>query len=149
SPPTDPPPVLPAVIPAPRLTEMAGINPDWTYGDADLDRVALTRTASVQDNPKEPEEGLRPTDILGQYLLRIPSQQVLDASTIDYETALSADDAKLREWFTGRVVLLGDARQAGHDGPFPAPDGRPLPGFVAQAVAIESLLGAQTIRQPS
>jgi len=108
----------------------------------ECDTVRLT---SLQKQKVVSEKGdLRPGDILGVFGIAIPSQSVLDASTVEYADIFSASSARLREWFEGRAVIIGN----GQTDRIPYFDGRSVPGVYSHAVALESMLASKTIRLP-
>src|SRR5439155_6733604 len=81
----------------------------------------------------------------------------LDASSKDFEQVLRADQQTCAEWFAGRAVFIANARTGadmrrktpGTEERAPTPDGRILPAFVANAVALDSLLSGKSLRRPS
>lgn len=90
--------------------------------------------------------GVDPGDLVGRNILEMPSDEILEAATIDYAEVLSASDAQLRAWFDGRAVMiwagLPDSDRHGH------PDGRVLRGHHGQAVGLDMLLGEGAVRLP-
>jgi CHASE2 domain-containing sensor protein len=76
----------------------------------------------------------------------VPTDADLAKSVVDYKDLFSADGHRLRDWFSGKVVVLADLRR-GKDGPFPYPDGRLLPGAFLHSSAIEQLLERENIQR--
>jgi CHASE2 domain-containing sensor protein len=111
-----------------------------------VDEVPLSERFIVEKS--EPDFGRSVGDWIGYYIFHIPSDKRIRAATIDYAEVFGASEAKLREWFDGRVVVIGDARADGHDGPFPTPDGRSYCGFVVHALGINSILASNGILAP-
>ncbi|MHC5024450.1 MAG: serine/threonine-protein kinase [Planctomycetota bacterium] len=95
---------------------------------------------------EEPSYGISPGDLVGRNVLQMPPDEILQAATIPYADVLAASDSQLRAWFDGRAVMLwagaADAER------FPHPDGRVLRGYQGQAVGLDMLLGARTLRLP-
>lgn len=92
--------------------------------------------------------GLRDDDAVGFLEFTLPSQEVLDAATVDYQTAFEADKDALRRMFSGRAVLIGDARETSRDLHDHA-GGRRLPGVTAHAMGLESFTRGAPIRLPN
>lgn len=105
-------------------------------------QVSLATPDEAQRAPR-----IQSGDILAIYTVEIPRDAQLQRATLDYEAVQRANDEQLREWFEGKVVLVGDARPNA-DGPHGYPDGRRLPGFVVQAVATERLIAGTPIQMP-
>jgi CHASE2 domain-containing sensor protein len=114
--------------------------------EAYFDRVRLSVLG--QATKDMPEFGRARGDWVGQYYLQIARPHEIDEATIDFADVFAADETKLRGWFDGRVVVVGDARVEGRDGPFRTPDGRLYPGFVAHALGIDSMLTSNSILAP-
>jgi hypothetical protein len=93
-----------------------------------------------------PRFGMAAGDVVGHYVVQVPHDSDLRESIIDYNNLFTADEAQLRKWFAGKVVVLADLR-AGRDGPFPYPDGRQLAGAFLHASAVEQLLQGRWIRR--
>ncbi len=107
------------------------------------DVVELT---TVQTHPEDiPAHGITKGDYSGAYIIHMPAQKVLEASSFDYEQVWRAKPLDLHRWFQDKLILIGDERR---DGPNPYPDGRAFNGFHAQAVAIENMLANAAIRRP-
>jgi CHASE2 domain-containing sensor protein len=95
-----------------------------------------------------PETGLKYGARVGSLIVDVPADAVLNAASIEYGAAIGAAPSKLKELFAGQVVLIGDARPEGGDGPFSLPDGRTKNGFVVQATAIDSLIRGNPVQLP-
>ena len=98
---------------------------EWkrTYSDSDSDFPAI---------------GFQAGDKVGIHILNMPGDDVLNASTVEYSDVLGASDEQLREWFDGRVIVIGDYRDEREF--FSYPDGRRIHGCYAHAVGIQQLL---------
>ncbi|MCG3129158.1 MAG: Serine/threonine-protein kinase PknD [Phycisphaerae bacterium] len=94
-----------------------------------------------------PAVSLRRGDVLGYYLLNMPSDATLAAATTEYGRAISATIEELRAELGGKVVVVGDMRSA--IDPHPHPRGRQIAGCLGHAVAIEQLLREASFRRPS
>jgi hypothetical protein len=88
----------------------------------------------------ESQFGLPRGTIQGEFLLDMPPTKTLRAADVDYAEVLGADRKKLREWFEGHAVVIGDTREIGGDGPFAHHDLGWLRGCYAQAVGIDRLI---------
>ncbi|MGH7176288.1 MAG: CHASE2 domain-containing protein, partial [Tepidisphaeraceae bacterium] len=89
--------------------------------------------------------GLKPGDFVGCYYIQIPPDSRLSASQVEYSKVFSASADELRQWFGGKVVLIGDLRPEAGDVVFTLPDGRKLYGVSANALAIDALLDGTAI----
>ncbi len=94
--------------------------------------------------------GLRPESSLGLLMVEMPGDAILRTPPVDLDLVdvLRAPQKQLREWFDGRVVVIGDARVEARDGPFEHSDGRVLPGFCLNAAAIDMLIRGEGVRVP-
>ncbi len=108
------------------------------------DHVQVTAVRTFQGNV--PDKGLQDGDFIANYEFEMPSDAVLSASTIEYSRVMTADASQLREWFEGKVVLVGDLRPGGDR--WPHPDGRRLSGVHGHAVAVDTLLSGASIQMP-
>ena len=100
------------------------------------DRVVLTEYSPLVE--AAPEIGLQRGDQVAYYLLQMPSNAVLHASTIDYARVFSAGPEELRQLLADKIVIVGDMRKDtdlhGH------PDGRRLRGCHGHATGIDAIL---------
>lgn len=94
--------------------------------------------------------GLRAGDVIGQRVFLLPDDATYQRVTVSYHDVFAADDAQLRQWFDGMLVLIGDLRSPPVNEDWHAtPDGRVLAGPQGHAAAIDSLLrSAIMIRYP-
>lgn len=90
--------------------------------------------------------GLGDDYVVGFFIVDVPPNTVLHASTIDYADVFAADSQQLRNWFEGRVVVVADERP-GAD-PHTLPDGRSVGGCYIHATAIDSLANKLVVRMP-
>jgi len=98
---------------------------------------------------REDDYGRTEGDRVGIYIFRLPSDEVLEASTVDYEWVLRADDIELARRFGGKAIVVGDCRteSAGNTDWHTTPDGRTVPGCFAVATVADMLIrGARPIR---
>jgi tRNA A-37 threonylcarbamoyl transferase component Bud32 len=117
-----------------------------TNGRTWLSRAApVSLTVLRQEDTNSPVTSVEAGDWVGSYLVRVPRDEAMAKSTVDYVEVLKADAQTLRSWFDGKVALVGDVQQ-GHDAVFPYPDGRALPGCYAHATAIDAILSATPVR---
>jgi CHASE2 domain-containing sensor protein len=98
--------------------------------------------------PSETSKGISQDAVIANLILDVPPTDILNSHTSDYAHVFKATPEELRKEFGGKVVVIGDLRPVGHDGPFPLPDGRQLHGFLGQASAIDSLIRGRTIELP-
>ncbi|MFH0983142.1 MAG: protein kinase [Planctomycetota bacterium] len=77
----------------------------WLGGD----RVWFTRKQDMPpaEQAKGAVAGRRRDALLWTF---VPSPEVLARHTVPYHEVFAADDATLREWFEGKVVMIGDNR---------------------------------------
>ena len=100
---------------------------------------------------QDPTDGIEAADFLALCTFPVPDERALDSVRLDYAEVWRASPAKWREWFEGRIVLIGDGRRAR---PFPdfrhLPDGREVWGGSVQASAVAALLTGRfaTVPQP-
>jgi hypothetical protein len=106
------------------------------------DAIRISHRAS--ERTPRPEHGLRAGDVVGQYLLRVPPVEALEAATVPYEALFRDSDEKLRERFAGKLVVFGDARSVQPDH-FDHPDHGTLPGCYAHATGMDAMLRSFTI----
>jgi hypothetical protein len=100
-----------------------------------LDSVFVEDQAGAGE---EPSVGLRPGDKIAVLGAEPPAEQTVNQATLDYQRVFEADDAQLRGWFDGKVVLVGDLRDARDQ--HTTESGRRLSGCVLHMTAIEALL---------
>jgi CHASE2 domain-containing sensor protein len=105
----------------------------------ELSDVAIDRGLSV-------ESGIKRGDVVGRYLIGLPDDEALSAATVEYADVFSASVEQLRDWFSGRAIVIGCAR-AGTD-IYAYPDGRMIHGCFGHASAIDSLLRSVSVRMP-
>ncbi len=109
------------------------------------DRVVLTAMSRAKADT--PEQGVRAGDLLADYVLDMPADDIHRAATIDYRDVFEQDADRLRERVGGKVLFVGDLR--GTTDRHPHPDGRTLAGVYGHAVCADALLrGAVAIRRP-
>ncbi|MFO0838893.1 MAG: protein kinase [Phycisphaerae bacterium] len=115
------------------------------------DRVGLStldRSRAVQYalNPAtgEPERDVEIDDVIGYYLVAIPTDAVLQSATIPYEDVFSPDLSELRRKLRGRVALVGGTSGGLDRSRYP--DGRDMYRCYAQATGIEALLADRPVR---
>lgn len=119
-----------------------GAQPGLPSGD--VERVQLT---SVLPLPKDnPGMGLRAGDWMGEFIFTVPPDATLERASLAYQDVFLADEALLRQWLAGKLVLVGDTR-TGVDR-HRTPDGRELSGCYVNGAAIESILDSRLIRYP-
>ncbi len=116
------------------------------------ERIPLTAgpvggEAAAFEGAFSPEFGLAKEDVLGFYRFEIPPDSVLSASTIPYEQVFSASEDRLRQWFGGKAVVVGNLRTDAKDR-HTLPDGRIVSVCYAQAAAIDALLRKVFVRMP-
>lgn len=133
----------------------AGWSAEFALQDAEI-RYTRALAASPRTIPlsavdlrrfDDAPSGLRSGDVVGKFIIAVPSDVHLAQSTVGYAEAFHASAASLRERVAGKIVLVGDFRH-GRDGPFAYPDGRKLVGAVAHAVALEQILSERVISRP-
>jgi serine/threonine protein kinase len=111
---------------------------DWGASpEAFTDKVPLSRLEVIGEAPHTPL--FRPGDFVGHFIVYVPPDNTIAAVSHDLTSVMSAPPEQVTAWFKDKVVVLGDSTP-GHDGPFPVPDGRRLPGFVAHALGIDAIL---------
>lgn len=110
---------------------------------------AIRFTTLATESQADPSIGLLAGAQCAQYVLEVPSDEILQSATRDYADAFDLSDEELAAWCRGKVVLVGGVRPVDHDGPFQHPDGRWIHGVFGQAVAIDSLLRLRAIRLTS
>ncbi len=125
----------------------------WT-SDPDVPRLKVWEDSSdhvklsyLRDVPDDtPAMGLKAGDRVGYFVLPMPHDDVLAASTINYDTVFSAAIDDLKNMLRDKVVVIGDIQ--GTTDRYPHPDGRTLPGCYAHAVGIDMLLQSISIDRP-
>lgn len=127
-----------------RYVRPAEVAPRAGHWVAEQDRVKLTEVSREEGD--YPQFGIRRGDQLGLLATPIPDTRVLDGATIPYHEVFRADDAQLREWFAGKVVVVGDLR--GTTDRHQHPDGRQIAGCYIHATGIDMLLGDRAVRVP-
>lgn len=108
-------------------------------------RAQLTSFMALPDDKLE--LGLRRDDVIGQYYVTIPPDEVLECCTLEYQDVFLAGQEQLRRWLGQRVVLVGDLR-SGVDR-HPCPGGRTMAGAYGQASAIEAIMHNAAVRAPT
>jgi tRNA A-37 threonylcarbamoyl transferase component Bud32 len=104
--------------------------------------VQLTgRWSLTQDYPAL---GLRRDDVVGQYVIAIPSDEALVRCTLDYEDVFMAGQEQLRSWLAQQIVVVADLRTGIDRHPYP--DGRSVGGAYAHAAAIDGMLRRSGVR---
>ncbi len=79
----------------PRVRNLVG-NPE---------RLELSgRHVSTQSNP---EAGVLLGDDIAYWVPVMPPDGALTAATTDYEAVFAADDQQLRDWFAGKIIVIG------------------------------------------
>lgn len=124
-----------------RRTKSGLVNEPVPYETDDIDVSAIRATER-----DDPSFGLRRGDRVAYYLLTLPPDDVLARATCEYGQVFNASPDELRRELGGRVVILGDRRDAGRV--YGTPDGRQLWGAYAHAVAADMLLRGASIRIP-
>jgi hypothetical protein len=104
-------------------------------------------TTVVESARDVPDFALQAGDVVAEFIIAVPDDAVLSGATLDYAEVFAASPERLKEWFEGKAILIGDAR-TGRDGPHKHPSGRMLYGFTAQAVATDALIREATIKRP-
>lgn len=93
----------------------------------------------------EPHVGISPKDIVGFSLLSIPSDDFLDASSVDYDWVLEASDAEVAARLRGKVVLVGDFRRVAEE-ERDHPGGRRVHACYAHATLIDEVIAGAVLR---
>lgn len=91
--------------------------------------------------------GLEKGDIMGRFVVPLPSSAALIRSTLEIGQVLSASPQEMTRLIDRPVVLIASNR-TGVDGPFDYVDGRKIRGFYAQAAGLDMLLRRDSIREP-
>ncbi|MHC5114438.1 MAG: protein kinase domain-containing protein [Planctomycetota bacterium] len=97
---------------------------------------------SAVEIQREDDYGREVGDRVGIYIFRMPPDDALEQSSVDYEWVLGADDIDLQRRFGGKAIVVGDCRSeaAGNGDYHPTPDGRRLPGCYAVATVADRLI---------
>ncbi|MCP3905714.1 MAG: serine/threonine protein kinase [Planctomycetes bacterium] len=106
---------------------------------------------STVERQREEDDGRKERDRVGIYIFRLPHDEDLEKSTVEYEWVLRASDLELQKELGGKALIVGDCRS-----PAPVtdntdwhahPDGRMVPGCYAVATVVDMLIrGAAPIR---
>ncbi|MHC4650064.1 MAG: serine/threonine protein kinase [Planctomycetota bacterium] len=94
--------------------------------------------STVEPYDADENHGRQRGDAVGVYIIDVPPDDVLDASSVDYEWVLETGAESLAEALGGKAVVIADMRSV--EEPFPHPDGRSLPGGYGHAVGLDSVL---------
>lgn len=125
------------------------LTPHYAFGDYGLDvRTGPSdspRAARLSALEQSASDAGTPGDLVGRFVLELPSDAALNDATRAAPQVLAGDDAALRSEYAGRVVVIGDLR-VGRDGPHAVPMGRAIHGPHVVALAIQMLLDGQTVR---
>ncbi len=108
------------------------------------DRVRYSGTETMDG--ADDERGLAAGDKLAAFLTPIP-RDGLARSTIPMQKVLAMTEVDLRREFGGRIVLVGNASQAGGDLQV-APSGESVPGVWMNASAVQQMLRDEVLRVP-
>jgi hypothetical protein len=91
--------------------------------------------------------GLQTGSLVGRYMIRLPSDTALAASSVELGKVMSASNEQLKQWFDSMAVVIADLRP-GKDPIFETPDdGRAVNGCYGHATGIDALLRDFSIRQ--
>ncbi|HKQ49586.1 MAG TPA: protein kinase [Phycisphaerae bacterium] len=107
------------------------------------DHINLTYLTPVPTDVSK--MGLKSGDYVGHFIIPMPNDDVLTASTIDYREIFSAALHDLKDMLRDKVVVIGDLTSKDW---YPHPDGRTLPGCHAHAVGIDMLLRSISLGRP-
>ncbi|MHC4217201.1 MAG: serine/threonine protein kinase [Planctomycetota bacterium] len=107
----------------------------------DSNEIVLSR---VEPYDADTDHGRQRGDLVGVYIIDVPPDDVLEASTLDYQWVLEADADTLVKRLSGMAVVISDVRSG--ETPFPHPDGRSLPGGYGHAAGLESVLQGGSVR---
>ncbi len=108
------------------------------------DRIKLSYVRSVPDDT--PEMGLYADDRIAYFVLPMPTDDLLAASTLDYRDVFQYSADELKETLRGKVVVIGD--MTGKTDRHRYSDGRSLPGCYAHAVGIDMMLRSRSVVRP-
>ncbi len=115
---------------------------------SDSSTASFVDYTALQTQEARKDEDLRRGDAVGMYLVVLPPDPVLKASTVEYGDVFTASEQQLRAWFEGRVVVFGDQRSTSTDW-HPYRDGRRIAGSYAQAVGIDAMRSGLAIQMPA
>lgn len=110
------------------------------------DRIRLTGITPVLAD--DDEHGFKSGDQISDFQIILPPPDVLERATVSYGDAFAADAAQLRDWFGGRLVIIGYDRDD-MERRFAYLDGRVLPGVHGHAAAIDAVLRGAFFRVPT
>lgn len=112
--------------------------------------VLIPAITQVEEQANE-SAGVRAGDVVGMRQAALPSDTAIERAVTDYQAVMEADEATLRRWFGGKVVVVGalrpDAR--GQVDRHPYADGRNAPGWAGHATALEELLTHFDVAAPA
>jgi hypothetical protein len=107
-------------------------------------RIGLTEVSEVQeDHTIGPERG----DLVAYFMLPMPPDSVLEASTMEYGELFRASPEVLADRLGGKVVLVADLREGVDQ--HAHPDGRSISGCYGHALALDSILREDWVRRPT
>lgn len=139
------------------ITESAGrrlyvnywlAHPEMPQYRSFLDVFDIVELTSLTVEEKADAEDRLPNDVIGIYAVNIPSDPVLNASTVEYNDVFAAGREQINRLFSHKVVVLGDTRRESKDY-HRYRDGRDVAGCQIHAVAIETMLNGASIRMPA
>ncbi len=116
--------------------------------NSDSSKASFVDYSALQTQEVRKDDDLRPGDAVGVYLVVLPPDPVLKASTVEYGDVFAASDQQLRAWFEGRAVVFGDQRSTSTDWHMYR-DGRQIAGSYAQAVGIDAMRSGLAIQMPA
>ncbi|HRP62237.1 MAG TPA: protein kinase [Phycisphaerales bacterium] len=93
----------------------------------------------------EPQVGISPKDAVGFSLLSIPSDDFLEASSVDYDWVLEASDAEVAARLRGKAVFVGDFRQVAEE-ERDHPGGRRVHACYAHATLMDEVIAGAVLR---
>jgi hypothetical protein len=109
------------------------------------EEVSLSTVQTASGTKEENDAGIVAGDLVGQYVLELPPDDVLKPVQLEYQDVLRASKEERERWFGGRLVLIGDYRTTKND-IYKAPDGRMINGPTAHAIVMDQLLRGVSIR---
>jgi serine/threonine protein kinase len=114
------------------------------------EEMSYVRVSYARPEPSDDAKlGIKADDMTGYLVMDMAPNSVLSQSTIEYGAALSADDAAMRQMFSGKIVMLGNLRTDADDR-HPHPDGRKdIPGVYGHAVGLDTLFRRAAFLQSS
>ncbi len=104
----------------------------------------ITLTSNWIADTADADFGIFEDDFIGYFGFPIPSDAVLDASSVSYDWVFQATDNELRDTLRGKAVFVGDFRSEAGDH-YPLSDGRDLHGCYGHAAAVEAMLQGSVI----